>query len=160
MSNGDRARGTVEAIFAGAVATEVPEPVEQAEVVAGRGIRGDRYFEGTGSFSKPAKPGQDLTLVEAEAIEGLAAEHGIEIEPAESRRNVLTRGIDLNDLVGRRFRVGEVECRGDRLCDPCAHLERLTEPGVLRGLVNRGGLRADVLTDGTIRAGDGVVPLD
>lgn len=160
MSDGDRVRGTVEAIFAGTTATEVPEPVEQAEVIAGRGIRGDRYFEGTGTFSRPAKTGQDLTLVEAEAIERLAAEHGIEIEPAEARRNVLTRGIELNALVGRRFRVGEVECRGDRLCDPCAHLERLTEPGVLKGLVDRGGLRADVLTDGTIRPGDTILPVD
>lgn len=160
MSGGARDRGTVEAIFSGASAANVPAPIEVAEVVAGRGIRGDRYFEGTGTFSKPAKPGQDLTLVETEAIERLAAEHGIQIGPAESRRNVLTRGIDLNALVGRRFRVGEVECRGDRLCDPCAHLERLTKPGVLKGLVNRGGLRADVLSGGTIRPGDAIAPLD
>ncbi len=159
-------RGTVEAIFAGPVPEQVPASVQEAEVIAGRGIRGDRYFAETGTFSEtgassePRKPGRDLTLVEAEAIEALAAEHGIEIEPAESRRNVLTRGIGLNALVGRRFRVGEVECRGDRLCDPCSHLEGLTKPGVLKGLVNRGGLRADVLAGGTIRPGDEVVPLD
>ena len=159
MSGGD-GRGTVEAIFAGATAEGDLTAIEQADVVAGRGISGDRYAEGAGTFSKPAKSGQDLTLVEAEAIEALAAEHGIEIEPAESRRNVLTRGIGLNALVGRRFRVGEVECRGDRLCDPCAHLERLTQPGVLKGLARRGGLRADVLAGGTIRPGDEIVPLD
>ena len=158
--SGEREHGTVEAIFAGADARGDLTAVDQADVVAGRGINGDRYAEGTGTFSKPAKSGQDLTLVESEAIEALAAEHGIEIEPAESRRNVLTRGIDLNALVGRRFRVGEVECRGDRLCDPCAHLERLTKPGVLKGLANRGGLRADVLAGGTIRPGDKIAPLD
>ena len=153
-------RGTVEAIFAGPEPEAVPAAVEEAAVVAGRGIRGDRYFAQEGTFSGGARSGRDLTLVEAEAIEALAAEHGIEIEPAESRRNVLTRGIGLNALVGRRFRVGGVECRGDRLCDPCAHLERLTQPGVLKGLARRGGLRADVLAGGTIRPGDEIVPLD
>ena len=72
----------------------------------------------------------------------------------------MTRGIDLNALVGRRFRVGEVECVGRRLCEPCAHLERLTERGTLRGLVHRGGLRADLLSGGAIETGAGVVPLD
>lgn len=148
--------GCVEALFVGAAATQVPEPVGAAEAIPGRGLVGDRYFSGEGTFWKPGKPGQDLTLVEAEAIEGLAEEHGIEIEPRESRRNVLTRGVDLNRLVGETFSVGEVECRGDRLCDPCAHLERLTQPGTLAGLTARGGLRADVLSGGTIRPGDRV----
>jgi len=153
--------GAVEAIFVGAEAEAVPAPVPEAEVVAGQGVRGDRYFRGAseGTFSKPGKGGQDLTLVEAEAIEHLAGQ-GIEIEPAEARRNVLTRGVDLNSLVGARFLVGEVECRGDRLCDPCTHLESLTTPGVLRGLVNRGGLRADVTAGGKIRVGDPVRRLD
>ena len=85
---------------------------------------------------------------------GLALDTGIELTPAETRRNVLTRGVALNDLVGRRFTVGEVECVGRRLCDPCSHLEKLTQPGVLKGLVDRGGLRADIVRGGTIRAGD------
>jgi MOSC domain-containing protein YiiM len=153
----ERDQGRVEAIYLAVDATGEPEPVEEAEAVPGRGLRGDRYFDGSGTFFEPGKSGQDLTLVEAEAIEGMA-ESGIEIEPGESRRNVLTRGIDLNALVGERFRVGEVECRGDRLCDPCAHLQRLTKPGVLKGLANRGGLRADVLTGGRIRVGDSVSP--
>ncbi len=125
-------------------------------MVPHRGLPGDRYFAGTGTFSKPAKSGQDLTLIEAEALEALATEHGIELEPAAARRNLLTRGIDLNALVGERFYVGEVECRGDRLCDPCSHLERQTGPGVLRGLAGRGGLRADIVGAGTIRIGDAV----
>jgi len=150
-----RDHGEVEAIFVSPAAQEQPGEVSEAEVVPGRGIRGDRYFDGSGTFFEPGRSGQDLTLVEAEAIESLA-ESGIEIAPGESRRNVLTRGIDLNALVGERFQVGEVECRGDRLCDPCAHLQRLTKPGVLRGLANRGGLRADVVSGGTIRVGDAV----
>jgi MOSC domain-containing protein YiiM len=124
--------------------------------VAGQGLEGDRYFAGNGTFFKERKSGQDITLIEAEAIEGLAREDGIELAPGESRRNVVTRGIGLNDLVGRRFTVGEVECVGRRLCDPCSHLERLTEPGVLKGLDDRGGLRADILNDGRIAVGDEV----
>ena len=150
--------GTVEAIFVAGRAGERPHVVEGGELVPGRGLRGDRYFAGEGEFSHVEGSGRDLTLIEAEAIEGLAEEHGIEIDPEEARRNVLTRGIDLNDLVGRRFFVGDVECRGDRLCDPCNHLQKLTKPGVLRGLANRGGLRADVLSEGTIRIGDPVRP--
>jgi MOSC domain-containing protein YiiM len=146
--------GRVEAIFSCPRAGERPRPIEQAEVVSGRGIRGDRYFAGEGEFSDRPGSGRDLTLIEAEAVEALAAEHGIELDPAETRRNILTREVDLNALVGRRFFVGAVECRGDRLCDPCSHLEKLTRPGVLRGLAGRGGLRADVVEDGTIRVGD------
>ena len=153
---GHRVDGCVEAVFTAPAAAALPEPVDEAEALPGRGLAGDRYFKGEGTFWKAGKPGQDLTLVEAEAIEGLATEHGIELAPAESRRNVLTRGIDLNSLVGERFLVGEVECRGNRLCDPCAHLERLTQPGTRAGLEGRGGLRADIVAGGTIRPGDQV----
>ncbi len=149
----------VEAIFIAAEAEQLPHPVAEVEALSGRGLRGDRNFLGEGTFSDDAKEGRDLTLIEAEAIEALEAEEGIALEPAASRRNVLTRGIALNDLVGERFRVGEVECVGVELCEPCSHLESLTEPGVLRGLVHRGGLRADILTGGTITIGDPVEPL-
>jgi MOSC domain-containing protein YiiM len=156
--NDSRDEGAVEAIFIAEQAGERPHPVDEGDLIPGRGLRGDRYFAGEGEFSRVEGSGRDLTLIEAEAIEGLAAENGIEIDPEEARRNVLTRGIDLNALVGRRFLVGGVECRGDRLCDPCNHLQKLTQPGVLRGLANRGGLRADVLSEGTIRVGDPVRP--
>jgi MOSC domain-containing protein YiiM len=150
--------GRVEAIFLGPKGGVEPAPVAEASAVAGLGLEGDRYFTGTGTFSyKGRGNGRDLTLIEAEALELLAAEHGIELPPQASRRNVLTRGIDLNALVGRPFTVGEVECRGTRLNDPCSHLERLTEPGVLRGLAGRGGLRADIVRGGRIAAGDAVV---
>jgi MOSC domain-containing protein YiiM len=148
--------GSVEGIFIAAEAEGATRPVGEVEAVAGKGLEGDRYFAGGGTFFEQRKPGQDITLIEAEAIEGLARENGIELAPGAARRNVVTRGIGLNELVGRRFTVGDVECVGQRLCDPCSHLERLTEPGVLKGLVNRGGLRADVVTGGPIAIGDPV----
>jgi MOSC domain-containing protein YiiM len=150
--------GTVESIHIAARAEELTDAVEAVSVVAGRGIEGDRYFRegGNGTFHEADKHGQDLTLIEAEAIEGLAADTGIELAPGEARRNVVTRGVRLNDLVGRRFTVGEVEAVGNRLCDPCSHLQRVTQPGVLKGLANRGGLRADVVRGGAIRVGDEV----
>jgi MOSC domain-containing protein YiiM len=151
--------GSVESIFIAAEAEGASRPVDKVHAVAGQGLQGDRYFAGGGTFFEQRKPGQDITLIEAEAIEGLAREKGIELGPGEARRNVVTRGIGLNQLVGRRFTVGEVECVGQRLCDPCSHLERLTKPGVLKGLVNRGGLRADVVTGGRIAVGDAVSDL-
>jgi MOSC domain-containing protein YiiM len=148
--------GVVEAIYVGPRREALPASVDRVEAVPGKGLEGDRYFKKDGTFYEDTKPGQDLTLIEAEAIEGLAADDGIELDPAEARRNVVTRGISLNDLVGRRFMVGDVECLGQRLCDPCSHLERLTKPGVLKGLVNRGGLRADIVTGGPIAIGASV----
>jgi MOSC domain-containing protein YiiM len=136
--------GTVEGIHVSPEHERLPEPVATVEVTA-EGVRGDRHFGG-----------RDLTLIEAEALEGLLEETGVELSPAESRRQVLTRGIRLNDLVGRRFRVGEVECVGEEWCEPCSHLAGLTRPGVLRGLVHRGGLRADVVRGGRIALGDDV----
>ena len=112
--------------------------VSTAEVVEGRGLLGDRYERKAGTFSNPKGGGYDLTLVEAEALEELSAK-GVELSPIEARRNIVERGIALDDLIGRRFRIGEVECYGQRRCEPCSHLERLTRPGVLRGLVHRGG---------------------
>ena len=147
--------GRVEEINISPEKTALPEPVESVEVLPGQGPRGDRYF-----IEQPReRGGKDLTLISAEALEELRDEAGIELSAAEARRNVLTRGIGLNELVGKRFRVGEVECLGRLLNEPCAHLESLTEPGVLRGLVHRGGLRADVLRGGTIRVGDEVAEI-
>ncbi len=146
--------GVVESINVAARRRQLPEPVESVRAVAGQGLEGDRYFSAQGSFSDNGGE-RDITLIEAEAIEHLAR-HGIEIEPREARRNVVVRGIDLNELVGKRFRVGAVECEGLELADPCRHLEGLTKPGVLRALAGRGGLRAAILTDGEIAVGDSV----
>ena len=148
------ASGVVEALLL-APDAEVPlVRVEEAEAVAGRGLTGDRYAAGRGTFSGRGRGGE-LTLIEAEALEALAAT-GITVGWEQARRNVVTRGIDLNALVGLRFRIGGVECVGRRLAEPCAHLQRLAPAGVLRGLVHRGGLRADLLGSGTIRVGDPV----
>jgi MOSC domain-containing protein YiiM len=150
----------VERILVRADADGPSHDVERVRVVPGRGLEGDRYFTGDGTFSVEGKSGQDLTLIEAEALEALAAEHGIELEAGETGRNVLTRGVDLNALVGRRFRIGDLECYGDRPCDPCATLERHTQPGVMRGLAGRGGLRADLLTEGELVVGAQIRQLD
>lgn len=125
-----------------------------ARVFAHRGIEGDHHC----LPSRPDSPrnGRDVTLIETEALAALAAEYGVALTHAESRRNVLTEGIALNHLVGKEFRVGGVRMLGVRLCEPCAYLEKLTREGVRAGLVHRGGLRATVLDDGEIRAGDAV----
>jgi MOSC domain-containing protein YiiM len=148
--------GVVEGVFVAPAAEAPCEAVAAAEAVAGRGLRGDRYFDRRGTFGGPGDQGHELTLIAAEALEALAAEHRVALDPAEARRNVVTRGVDLNALAGRRFTIGDVEIAGRRWCEPCAHLQRLTVPGVLRGLVHRGGLRADILRGGTIAAGDAI----
>jgi len=131
--------------------------VAAAQAVAGSGLEGDRYADGSGTFSGSGR-GYELTLIEQEALDALVAD-GIEVTWEEARRNVVTRGVDLDALVGHRFRIGSVECVGRRLAEPCAHLQRLAPPGVLSGLVHRGGLRADILSSGTIRVGDPVAPV-
>jgi MOSC domain-containing protein YiiM len=152
--------GVVEALYVSPAAEELPTAVDRAVAVPGRGLEGDRYFLGTGTFSVEGKTGQDLTLIGAEALAGLEAETGISLSGEAARRNVLTRGVDLDALIGRRFRIGTVVCRGDRTCDPCNDLQRMTQPGVLRGLARRGGLRADVVVGGEIRPGDEITALD
>jgi MOSC domain-containing protein YiiM len=132
---------------------QLPEPVDRVEAHAGKGLAGNRYYWPDGS----APAGNALTLIAAEALEAFVSETGIELTAQASRRNVLTRGIDLNALVGKRFRVGEVDCVGVELCEPCSHLASLTHPGVLRGMVHRAGLNADILTDGQIAVGDPIV---
>jgi len=140
-----------------AVAPQAQAPVQlvrSARALAGRGLEGDRYAAGAGTFSPRGapKPGYQLTLIAAEVVEDLTARDAA-LDFASTRRNVLTRGIDVNALVGRDFTVGDVRCRGLRLAEPCAHLERLSGPGLLRPLIHRGGLRADILTDGDIHVG-------
>jgi MOSC domain-containing protein YiiM len=135
----------------------LPAPMARVRAVPGRGLEGDRnFFEGPGT--QPERD-RELTLIATEALDALREEHGIELTAAESRRNVATRGIDLNELESRRFRVGDVECEGIELCEPCNHLQGLTKPGVLRGLVHRGGLRAAILTEGEIAVGDPIEPI-
>ena len=147
-------KGSVVSIYMGA-AKEPLVSVSEAHAVPGRGLEGDRYFNRTGSFWKPL-PDYELTLIEIEAIEDFKLNFQIDLEPGDGRRNIVTRGVSLNDLVGREFQVGEVTLRGLRLCEPCSHLARLSHRAVVRGLRHRGGLRAQILTDGKIRVGDAV----
>jgi MOSC domain-containing protein YiiM len=151
-------QGSVVAIH---VAPEAGAPmvvVPEAHAVPGRGLAGDRYATGRGHYSpRPSSGGREITLIETETVEALD-DLGVKLTAAETRRNVATRGVPLNHLVGRVFRVGAVRLRGTRLCEPCKYLDDLTRNGVMAALVHRGGLRAQVLDEGIIRAGDVVRP--
>ena len=134
----------VEAINIGP--SEAIAPVQAANALAGKGLKGDRHF-----YQDGAAPGGALTLIEAEVLESVG------LSGAQSRRQVVVRGVRLNELVGKRFRVGEVECLGVELCEPCLHLQQLTRPGIIKELIHRAGLNADILKDGRITVGDAVV---
>jgi MOSC domain-containing protein YiiM len=153
-----RTAGVVEGLFRAAASAGPMESLARVALIAGVGVEGDRYAAGRGRFSASGRSGQELTLIEAEAIEALEQEHGIELDAADARRNVVTRGVDLNALVGRGFEVGEVTCYGQRLAEPCSWLQSMTPTGTLRGLVHRGGLRADILAGGVVVLGDRVAP--
>lgn len=131
--------------------------VEQVRAVPGQGLEGDRYFFRQGTFYKP-QPDRELTLIEAEAVEAMKRELDVDYGLSDSRRNIVTRDVPLNHLVGKEFWIGEVKARGLRLCEPCSHLQKLTHQKVLPGLVHRGGLRAQILSEGTIQLGDAVKP--
>jgi MOSC domain-containing protein YiiM len=150
--------GTLASIHVAPAAGAPAHTVDQVRVVPGRGLEGDRYFEAAGTFSDRPGDGRHVTLIELEALEALRLETGIDLSPGDSRRNLATSGVPLNHLFGHDFRVGEVVLRGTRLCEPCAHLASLTQPGVLPGLVHRGGLRADVVRGGVLRVGDRIRP--
>jgi hypothetical protein len=139
--------GTVAAILVAPAAESPLQRVDAVEALPEKGLAGDRYANGAGTFSAPGR-GYELTLVEADVLDE------IELRWEDARRNIVVNGISLNGLVGKRFRVGAVECVGRRLAEPCAHLEKLARPGLLRPLVHRGGLRADILSGGTISVGD------
>ncbi|HEX2711092.1 MAG TPA: MOSC domain-containing protein [Candidatus Acidoferrales bacterium] len=128
--------------------------VTKVRAIPGQGLEGDRYFYQAGTLSDRSGFGSEVTLVELEVLEALRNYHGIALDPQATRRNIISRGIRLNTLVGREFRVGEVILRGAKLCEPCAHLEQATRKGVLRALAHRGGLRAQILVGGTISVGD------
>lgn len=159
MTCAERERGTIVSIHVAKTGAAPMESITNAVVVAGRGLRGDRYHDGTGTYSNHPGTGREVTLIESEALEALKRDYGIDIEPAQARRNFVTRAVALNHLVGREFTIGEVRLRGARLCDPCAHLESLSARGVVRGLAHWGGLRADVVSGGLIRIGDSVTAL-
>lgn len=144
--------GVVEGIHLHGDRGDPMQVVDAAELVTGLGLTGDR-FAGLGI------PGSHVTLIAAEGVEAMVSETGIPLEPHQTRRNILTRGVDVPGLVGRRFMVGEAVCYGVKECTPCNHLESMTAPGVRQGLSGRGGLRADVLSGAPIRVGDRITIL-
>jgi MOSC domain-containing protein YiiM len=148
-------RGILEAIYIARAAQAPMHAIDLVRAIPGAGLEGDRYFLKQGTFFKP-EPDFELTLIEAEALEALQREYGIELRASESRRNLVTRGVPLNHLVGVEFSIGGVKLRGIRLCEPCSHLERLTGLVLIKGLRHRGGLRAQILSAGLIRSGDSV----
>ncbi|MEO7724784.1 MAG: MOSC domain-containing protein [Chthoniobacterales bacterium] len=143
-------------IYVAAQAAELPHAVERVRALPGQGLDGDRYAADGGTFSGNSGK-RDVTLIEAEALHAYESESGKKLSAAESRRNLLTEGVRLNDLVGREFQVGAVRLLGLRLSEPCTHLARLTHPETLPGLVHRGGLVAEILTDGELRVGDEIL---
>jgi MOSC domain-containing protein YiiM len=148
------ALGVVKAIFIAEAGGQPMRAVQSVQAVAGRGLEGDRYFEARGTFSASGGGGREITLIDAAALEAFEDRSGRHLPPGASRRNLVTRGIDLNSLVGKQFWIGAVLCRGVRLCPPCGHLERLSGSGLAQGLLGRGGLRAEIVEGGPIQAGD------
>lgn len=146
--------GSVEGIYITPREKGAMQRVDEVNAVAGKGLEGDRYFDGRGTFSKKKGPDREITFVEAEAIEAANAAYDLALDLGDTRRNIVTRGVALNHLIGREFRVGGTRVRGLRLCEPCGYLEGLTQPGVRKALIHRGGLRAQILEDGVIRVGD------
>ena len=131
---------------------------QSATAIAGRGLEGDRYSGKTGTFSKKDRVDQQVTLIEIESIEAMKRDYGVEIAAGDARRNLVTRGVALNHLVGHQFRVGQVVLEGIKLCEPCGHLAKLTSEEVRQALVHRGGLRARIVSGGQISVGDPIRP--
>ena len=156
MNSKAREQGMVVSIYIARAAAAPMFAVDQVRALVGRGLEGDRYFNQAGTYSMDPQPGREITLIESEAVDAAARVTGVDFVAVDSRRNIVTRGIALNDLVGREFTVGGVRMRGSRLCEPCDHMVQLCGKPVLRSLAGRGGLRADILSEGLIRVGDEV----
>lgn len=153
----DPAPGAVAGLYLAGAAGERMRAVAEAQAIAGKGLEGDRYFLRAGTFTDDPKRGCQLTLIALEALAAVEQDTGTILEPGDARRNVVTRGVSLHELVGREFHVGEVLLRGVRLSEPCRHLAQLA--GVsLRSLVHRSGLQAEILVSGPIRQGDPIRP--
>src|SRR5260221_13316718 len=134
---------------------------KEVRAIPAKGIEGDRYCSGNGTFSKqPQCPDFEITFIEREKIEAFAAESGLPFTSLHARRNIVTEGVDLNQLVGREFHVGEVRIRGIRLCEPCHYLAKTSFPETLKGLVHKGGLRAQILSEGLIRVGHKILVIE
>lgn len=153
------ARGTVLSIHIAPAGSAPTISIAEAQAIAGKGLEGDRYYLQTGTYSKTPGSGREVTLIEIEAIDALRRDYQLDIDAAQARRNIVTQGVALNHLVDREFTLGDVVLRGTRLCEPCSHLEKLTVKEIMRGMIHRGGLRADLVRGGVIRVGDEIVLL-
>jgi MOSC domain-containing protein YiiM len=152
--------GILESIFITAKNGGPMQSVAQVHAVPGLGLEGDRYFVKPGASPKDNKADRQITLIEIEAVDALCQEQGISVSTADIRRNLVLRGAQLNRLVDKKFKLGEVILHGIRLCEPCEYLAKRTQPEVLPGLLHRGGLRAEILSDGIIRVGDALEAAD
>jgi MOSC domain-containing protein YiiM len=146
--------GTVVSIHTAATAGTPLGSFDAARAVPGRGLEGDRHFERLDKSARKRGAGRDVTLIEIEAIEALKRDYDVDLPLPDTRRNIVTHGVPLNHLVGREFHVGSVRLHGVNLCEPCGHLAKLTSKRASRGLVHRGGLCCDILSEGVIRVGD------
>jgi MOSC domain-containing protein YiiM len=151
--------GTVLSIHIAAAGRAPTISIAEVQAIAGTGLEGDRYYLQTGTYSKTPGSGREVTLIEIEGIDALRRDYQLDIDAAQTRRNIVTQGVALNHLVDREFTLGNVVLRGTRLCEPCSHLEKLTVKGIMRGLIHRGGLRADIVRGGVIRVRDEIVLL-
>jgi len=129
--------------------------VEQIHVIPGKGIEGDRYLWSPDKQDANQKTGREITLIEIEAIESMCQD-GVNISPDKTRRNIITQGVMLNGLVGKLFTVGKVQLRGIRLCEPCDYLANRTDQKIKQSMLHRGGLRADILSEGFIHINDSI----
>lgn len=147
--------GSVVALFIVDRMSAPMNKVEQVNALAGKGLEGDRYLLGTGTYSKKPQPGRQVTLIKSETLEWLKDGFDITVKPEESRRNVLTKGIEINDLIGTEFYVGTVRLRAHRITQPCLYLEKLLDqPGLYKELWDNGGISCEILTDGIIKERD------
>ena len=136
------------------------QSVKRVNAIVGCGLEGDRYHNLSGTYSNHPGDGRHVTLIESEALDALCGEYQIELEYGLARRNIVTRAAALNHLVGREFRIGAVILHGTRLCEPCVHLDKLSQSGTMRGLIHRGGLRAEIVVGGIIAVGDPIVVVE
>lgn len=149
-------QGTIHSIYISESPDKEMQSVSSASLMAGKGIEGDRYFDGKGTFSEKlaGKPSFQVTLIEKKEIDKFNQDHGQQQDDGDFRRNIVTTGIRLNDLVDKEFTIGSVKLKGLRLCEPCDYLAKTVNPLVLPHLVGRGGLRAQILVGGTVNCGD------
>jgi MOSC domain-containing protein YiiM len=158
VSNTDVFDGTVDSIYVAEAGGSPMKGLDEVVAVEDRGLEGDRYFNKAGTWSKNDGPKRQVTLIELEAIEAVGRDAKMPLDKGETRRNIVTRGVPLNHLVGKEFVIGDAVLRGVELCEPCRYLARVTEKALVKPLIHRAGLNAQIVRGGTIKVGDSVSP--